>query len=501
MRSKSRYIIFPILVILVSTLISQSFAGTIVYPWRAVKAITGSGTSFNILFNNIYAAQVDSAILEGPFNRVILGIDSVSTGRFEYDTFTHASVNNRIRASVPAGTPEDLYNLVIKCGGETHVSLKSVKVISQFKEAHSFIHISDLHMTRQWIGTPENGYAKELELFDRFTQVANVIDPDFIIITGDNIMDYTRINADSTGWGGINITDAAKRPLVEEKWKSCFEGSSGFRGIDGLDSPVFIIPGNHDYYGVPQNDYKSKALQWNNLCGIRVYGLSYAGTRIIASDDFLGDPVTDIPDKAPMSGLQGKVLENFLRQYGPGLIRIMAQHRNDRIDTAFLNKHKISILLHGHDHKPFQGTIGTTPTLISRPGVVCRSGVTDIEGELGYFRIFRINGSSFEATSPLRFTKDPAKPYNNIELNLTLKFDKPNDGSSANNTALIDNRLGVDLPACHIRFVMRKGKYRVNNGTIYQVIESGKRSVIDVRVDAGPGKVTSVVISKIKTFM
>ncbi len=497
MRSKIVRFYITILFLCTGSLYSVIIAGNIVYPWRAVKTIVQSGKSFNILFNNITYAPIDSVILEGPFNRAILTIDSVSVGRFEFDSFTHAAVNNKICATVPSGTPEELYNLKIISRGEAHLSPVSVKVVKEFSTSHSFIHISDLHLTRQWVGTAENGYAKELELLDKFIDVANIIHPDFIIITGDNIMDYTRINADPTGWGGINLTDAASRPLLEEKWRNCFDGAAGFSGINAFDSPVFILPGNHDFYGLKQDDYPAKAAQWNDMCGIRVYGFSYAGTRVIASDDFLGDPVYDIPDKSPMSGLQGKVLESFLSGNGPGLIRIMAQHRHDRFDTAFLNKYKINILLNGHAHTPFEGKIGTTPTLLSRPGVVCRSGVKDIEGELGYFRIFLINGSSCESTPPLRFTKDPVKPYRELEINLTMSFSNKNDGTATENTATIVNNLGVVIPDCHIRFVMKKGRYKVNTGTVYQTIESGKFSVIDVKVNAGKENPTRVSIKKI----
>lgn len=471
-------------------------AGNIIYPWRAVKAIVQNGDNFHILYDNINYSEIDSVILEGPYNRVILPVDSVISGRFEYDRFTHISVNNKIWVQIPVGTPEELYSLVVKSGGETHLSINSVKTVKEFKKEHSFIHITDLHMSRQWVGNPDKGYAKELELLDRFIQVANIIAPDFIMVTGDNIHDYTRINADSTGWGGITLGDASQKPLVEEKWKNFYEGSSGFSGINGFHSPVFILPGNHDFYGLAADDYQSKANQWNRLCGIRVYGFSYAGSRIMAIDDYLGDPVIDIPNESPMSGLQGEVIESFLDQEGDGLLRIMAQHQYKRIDTNFLDLHKIGILLNGHGHSPFQEYVGITPTLSTRPGVICRSGVTNIDKELGFFRIFRINGSSFESSQPLRFTKDPTVPYQEIELNLTLDFDKPNDGTSSNNEAVISNNLGVELPACQVRFIMESGRYKVIGGRINQAFDSGDISVVDVRVDVGKDNPGRVKISK-----
>ena len=309
-----------------------SVAGTIVYPWRAAPTFAKAGSSFSILFDNLYHAEIDSVVLVGPYNRVALTVDSVIIARFQYDYFTKP-------------VPEELYDLFVYCGGGVHRSPKSVKVVREFSPSHSFIHISDLHVSRQWVGTGKDGYAKELELLDRFTEVANIIAPDFVIVTGDIIHHYTLFNADSTGWGENKAYDAAQRPLVEEKYKNYYEGAKGFSGVQGINAPVFSLPGNHDSYGVNRKDHLTMASQWDQLCGKRVYGFSYAGTRVITADDFLGDPVNDIPDSSPMSGLQGKALESFLKNDGPGKIRIMAQHRPDRIDTSFMNRHQINILL------------------------------------------------------------------------------------------------------------------------------------------------------------
>jgi len=475
----------------------QVLAGNIVYPWRAVKSIVKWGDNFQILYNNPKFTRVDSIILIGPYNKVSLRIDSISSGRFEFDTYTHSFVDTKIFTHIPKDTPEELYDLMIKSGSEGDVSLKSVKVIREYNKSQRFIHISDLHMTRQWVGSPKEGYAKELELFDSFVKVADVISPDFVIVTGDLIHDYTRINADAKGWSGITLQRADQIPSAETKWENCYEGAKGLLGLNGLNSPVFSIPGNHDFYGLKGDDYLSKARQWNQFCGIRVYGFSYGDTRVIAADDFLGDPLIDIPDKSPMSGLQGKVLESYLRQNGPGLVRIMAQHRHDRVDTAFIDRNRINILLHGHDHKPFQSYIGKTPTLNIRSGVVCRSGVTDINGELGFFRIFTINGEKISFTPPLRFCKDPTRSPEQLELNLTLSFKSPNDGSSVKNEAVICNSFPVDLPDCKIRFVLKKGKYKVLNGKIRQVIQTPDFSVVDVYTDVNSNGTKTVKVIRL----
>ena len=206
---------------------------------------------------------------------------------------------------------------------------------------------------------------------------------------------------------------------------------------------------------------------------------------MIAADDFLGDPVTDIPDSSPMSGLQGKVFENFFNSSGTGSLRIMAQHRPDRIDTSFLNKHRINILLNGHRHNPFYEYVGATPTLSSRPGAVCRSGeIKNWKETLGFFRIFYVHSDTFSCTPPLRFCKNPTADFRQLELNLTMDYKNPNDGTAGTNEVIIRNLLPVDLPGCRIRFVMKDGEYRVTGGTIRQIVHTGKFTVVDVNADA-----------------
>lgn len=497
MKIKLLYL-FSVILFLV-TLPLFVFAGNIVYPWRAVSTFVKSGESFHILYNNVSSLPIDSVILVGPFNKVTLNIDSVNIGRFKYDTYTQYDVNNEIWVNVPEFTPEELYDLQIHSGGQVHLSPKSVKVVIQYNQTHSFIHISDLHISRQWVGTAEDGYAKELELFDRFVEVANIISPDFILITGDNIHHYTMVDADATGWDGKKIYEAHERPLVEEKYKNFFYGAKEFSGLYGLNAPTFNATGNHDSYGVPRNDPYAKSTQWNNMMGKRVYGFSYAGTRIIVADDYLGDPVTDIPDNAPMSGLQGKLLNSFLNKKGAGSLRIMAQHRHDRIDTTFINNNKINILLNGHNHFPSQEYVGSTPTLSIRSGTVCRSGeIRRWEETLGFFRIFYIDDDTFEYTPPLRFCKNPTVHYKDLELNITLDFHKPNNGSSVNNKAIIRNFFSVDLPKCKVRFVMKKGEYEVSGGTIHQVIQTDNLSVVDVYTNVDSNDIAIVNIHELK---
>jgi hypothetical protein len=196
-----------------------------------------------------------------------------------------------------------------------------------------------------------------------------------------------------------------------------------------------------------------------------------------------------------MSGLQGKALYNFLDETGPGQLRIMAQHRHDRADTAFINQQKVGLIVNGHIHTPHADTLGTTPTIRIRPGVVARSGENHRwEQILGFFRIIRIDGGNFEYSEPLRFCSNPVETYDKIRLNLTLNFKAGNAGGNTSNEAVIDNKLPVRLPGCRVRFVMKKGEYTVIGGHVRQVFNSGTLSIVDVdaEVDAKAIKKISI---------
>lgn len=464
-------------------LFAQNFPdGNIKYPFRAAPVIKCAGESFEILYVNSKSNKIDSAIIKGPYWTRKLKIEEVKKGKFEFDPYTHFSVDSKIKVSIPKDCPEELYDLYVFAGGKVTVSKRSVKVLKSYRTAYQFIHVSDLHVSRNWKGAAEDGYAEELELLDKFVDVANIISPEYVISTGDNIHDYTRFNADSSGWGGTNIKDANAKPGLEEKMRNYFEGAKGFRGVQSINAPVFSVPGNHDFYGVPEDNYAQKSAQWNTYCGLRFHAFNYLTTQLMFVDDFLGDPVADIPDSRPMGGNQGKYFEEFLKGTKGGL-RIMAQHRHNRFDTAFLDRNKIDLVLNGHSHSPKVFRVGSTGTLSIRSGTVARSGeIKSWQKTLGFFRVFTIDKGKLSYSEPLRFCTNPTADYKDIISNLTMVYSASNFGESSSNAVLISNKLPADLPYCKVRFVMKKGRYNVKDGAIIQSIDTDKFTIVDVSV-------------------
>ena len=104
-------------------------------------------------------------------------------------------------------------------------------------------------------------------------------------------------------------------------------------------------------------------------------------------------------------------------------------------------------------------------------------------------------GEKFTYTAPLRFCKNPTANFKELELNLTLNYQNPNDGSSSINEANITNLFDVNLPKCKIRFMMKKGDYEVSGGSIYQTIENNSFSIVDVNT-----KVEANTTQKVKIY-
>lgn len=476
-----------------------AFANNIVYPGKATSAIVEKGQTFEILYYNLNLQDIDSIKLVSKYFDIILEVQEVKVGHYIYDVATRQYVNNRIRVSIPSENAyEDLYDLIVYTDNSSTISKKSVKVVNQFNDAHKIIHISDLHVSRNWNGDSVNGYAIELELLDKFIEVANIINPDLIIITGDNIMEYTRFNPDSIGWGGVKIYDKHSRPSLEEKYRNLFYGAAGLNGLFSLDSPFFLTTGNHDYYGIAENDYQNKMVQWNRMCGLRVYGFSYGSTRVLVTDDSLFDPEENqLTSSNGTSGIQGKILEEFLEKDGIGKLRILAQHHHNVVDTQFLDRNNVQLLLNGHNHSPSVITFGEVPTTAIRSGVVCRSGeVRDWEENLGMFRLISVRDGSYEFTEPLRFCKDPTQNYNLLELNLTTQFLIENNGKADSNKVDITNNFGVDLQRCRVRFVMQPGNYQIDNGIIFQIAHLPDKTIVDIDFDIRKHTTSSINIYK-----
>jgi hypothetical protein len=102
------------LFLLFASVVSIAFSANIVYPWRATTAIVKSGQSFEIWFNADANQVVSSVQLKSNFITVTGTDMNITSGSWTFDPVSGNTYNQKISITVPASTPADRYDLVLK---------------------------------------------------------------------------------------------------------------------------------------------------------------------------------------------------------------------------------------------------------------------------------------------------------------------------------------------------------------------------------------------------
>ena len=424
---------------------SKAYGGKIIYPWNATSRIVKSGGEFPVGYAGATGETISSATLVGPYNEVDLSVKSVNTGVVAYDDQTGAATSHEIILAVPLDAPIEMYNLVLHTSTGNYTSVKSVKVIKNFKTRYYLAHITDVHIggAQVW----DASTAREMQYFHHILKEMEIIMPEMIVFSGDNVQNNTA------------------KPLAM-KWENFYNGSGGFLGIHGISVPTIVSTGNHDL------DVAIHASsEWNKYSGMRVFGHAYGNTRFLVFDDFLADFDT-LPTDFPVK--QGIRLKAFLAKEGTGTLRIGVEHTVTLLDESFYTAQNIQFGLYGHAHQNFKTALssgeGWTTGSAAHYSYV---GVPNI----GWFRLMIVDGDSVVSNETLQFGNTNA-----LSEDLRLTFANPNDGKANTNVATLANDMRVGFESCRIRFVMAKGAYTVHGGTMEQTIDNDTVTVIDVRV-------------------
>jgi len=469
---------------------ADSFAGKIIVPWRAKKEIVRQGTEFAIWLQKGATETVESVSLVGPYNIVPLSVKQNKNGSWYFDEYTKATYNCSLSVEVPAGTPVELYDLVVKTSSGTCTSRSAVKVVNEFLSRYYICHFTDPHVSVSWADTGNI----TAPIMQALGEIISVIDPELAICTGDNIIGFSR---------------TTKIPKTySDRWDAFWEGTAPGRlgGMHNTRVPVFSTTGNNDYdkYRVnPDAQKMYKLTDWDSICGMRVFGFSYDQTRFLAFDDYLGE----LDDHANFTGsckdfpaAQTNVLEKYLSAAGAGQLRIVLQHAPERVIPAFCNTHTVKLALCGHTHVDNLTTIGTTPTSVYETAYVCFAeywspGYTPPNSAKTKLRIIEINNNAIVSNQSV-YVMDyihVMKGQSDGKF-LTVTYTNPNQGKDTLITATLKNSSTYSFTGCKIRFVMRKGRYVIDNGKLLQSFDNDTVSIYDVKIPVGASGSASVTI-------
>lgn len=480
---------FLVLILIVFFSIN-SWGQKIVYPWRSTTAIVKSGETFEVWFNADAGQTINEISLRGPFNAVSTTIEDTKTDTWIYDNWSENTCNRRITVRVPTDTPMDRYDLILKTSTGDEISLAAVKVIKEYKSSYYILHFSDAH---RWQGTYDTPGIILREV-STIVDIANIIDPEMIIETGDN--HYQNTTNESSSLARI------------EQYMNGYTGTSGWvNGMNNFFAPVFTVPGNHDTpqknfeleTGYPNSGYeKIPAITQNKFYGLQAFNFSYGNTR------FMGVNNSWTPDTG--GGAAGYVANyqwqldaanTWLNSAGSGTFRIgffhVPQESIPPVYNAFKNAgNPLGLMLAGHVHSitnsPFTYDSRLCYTTLS-----CRDGSKSAPFNL--YKVDDVTGT-YETVGNAQSAHqglEIAKNYSTAKLKLT--YANPNDGTSETNVATIVNKFTFPITGARVRFVVPKGSpYYVTNATIKQEFDGTNFHIIDATYNLAA---TSTMIVKL----
>lgn len=354
-----------------------------------------------------------------------------------YGPIHHGKENGwRLTVGTPAGLPPELFDVeVVHATGPGTKSERSLQVVKSFEEPFYILHISDQHVG-DVTATKPNGATNpgngSQDAMKWAAPIFNVINPRFVLITGDN----NQIYYGQDSWGGM---DLSIRRL--KMWR---EGLKGWRVATASTT------GNHD---VGYQSYVSSA-EWRPVyereIGQRVYSFRM-GSFYVMSNELTYRDYTDWA----RADFQSTFTD-------PGVkYRLVAQHYPDAwIDVADAT-YPANLLLVGHNH--------TTTVLGTTPFPKLSVGSAQNYYTSAFFNFERTGTGGWQ--TPQASNHGTGKNVFTLfgdwgAPKVSLTFDRANDGTQTTNVARVANALPLNFHSGRVKFVMARGRYALAGATV-----------------------------------
>jgi hypothetical protein len=363
---------------------------------------------------------------------------------------------------------------VLKTSTGDVVSHGGVKVVSKFKDEYYIMHISDGHLF-------QNGYDTDVLLAKKSTMIdiANIIDAQIIIETGDNM---------------YNVRNHPEREIYY------FLGNDaiGAKGMAKASAATFLTPGDHE--GLNANDWAQGTVQQNSdfvndYWGLQNHCFKYGNGRFMTLNNAWGTSLTS-------NGVHQYEVDDaktWLASEGAGgNFFLTAAHCYNKMHHFINESNPLSIVLAGDKHH-----IYTSNPYSFTTGSAAVAYITASIRDHFAFNLYKVNNTDGNFTTPtgttgstnVLFSGDEAVPSTWVP-NLKLTYQNENNGTTGNNAATIVNKFNFPITGAKVRFVVPLGySYNVTNGTKEQEFDGTSVHVVDVTVDLGANSTTEVSIS------
>ncbi len=382
-----------------------------------------------------------------------------------------------ISVTVPAGVPQELYDLELEAsGGVSDVESNAVMVRQSIDDSFYFVHITDTHLPTH-LFYYENGADSDTSSMSDLHAVIddiNVMNPAFVVLTGDV------------------VNEGELEDFLDKRYYTRAK-----RILRGFDVPVFITGGNHDLGGwddTPPPDGTARRNWW------KFFGWSYlydppSGDNIYTQNysfDYGGAHFVGLEAYNNYDRWRRTVYGNdsfTTRQLNwlnadlaaaPASAPVVAFYHMDFQDQLNLSSLGIDCALWGHIHY----TDGSTS---SAPYNLATDNVCDGNRAMRVVRI--VDGSSVDPSEPIS--------AGSTGSTLRLAYEYDNNGTRDENAASIVNNQSESFEHALIKFHMdgASAPYEVDNGELFQTVTDSGVATCYVRVAATAHSITVVNIT------
>lgn len=528
----------------------------IIYPLFATPAIKKKGKTLTVQIDtqgkeaagwDVQLNSTDNSPLTKTYR---LPVEDIAIGESHWKD---SSKIYDVKVTIPEDVPQELYDLKVEytANGQrkTDEQPHSVSVVDEYEKDFEFLHLTDTH-----IGSPRNlgnqddpstvdpGRRKEAGMWnpneeDRWLYLqkaikeVNMKNPDFVVVTGDLM------------YGQMNPQEYI------------YEYEETYRMLKKLEVPVYLVPGNHDYYAQDAT-LADGAKYWEQYFGPQYFSFDYGPyAHFIGYNSFdwhkfdrSGHGTVSVPTwggqiRQEQLNWVKKDLEENAKNAGEDQIRGLFSHHNplwrDRdiwpeddpdvqnywkqydeqhnpqtSDTLALGE-KLGIEYdqqwHGENAHELIDAMKQNNVDVSLHGHTHIDEVTKKDGILYTTTTsIELSGKPWVGFRPLEVKdgsitnytyEEPGRSvpvYENGDtengvMSLDSSYENPNDGHSNKQTITLTNRLTKEMTVT-VPVYLVKGDYSVSGGEVKQDLPSGEMQHIEVETTVPANSTKQIVV-------
>jgi hypothetical protein len=408
----------------------------------------------------------------------------------------------RVKVSVPADTSPELFTLTLANNENVSVQRQAVSVVSAFETNFYILHITDEQIVNKIHTDPSGQYYKMVGTWEEMNwmqEPVNLINPRFVIITGDQI-DFNGALDGWNNWANWGYAPKGKKVFSEEETLQVENRLSEmyFDCHRGYRVPYVETPGNHDV-APPGKLLHGSKLDWHPISA-RLYE-EWFGQR---SWSFrMGDFYVLMHDWSDADLKTWAASDYDAASCDPTVkFRLLGQHFHTTWNGAPTGNSAFrpatcDLMLIGHGHT--EATIQSSPYYIYEDGPAFKYGMT------GFFNFRRSpTGWTCDQTAAPRNRQTDVWPlFTDNGVSKKVRCDQPDAMNITNRSVTISNDLAQNFYDGRVRFVLNRGHYReVQNGAIISEYDSedGTKTAVLVRVNIPASGSITVTIPAERAF-